>query len=627
MTTSSPSPRDDFERIVERRFSRREALRATAAGIALTAFAPGAAARRRPSASSLGFTEVRHGLDEVHEVSDGHTCEPLIAWGDPVVAGAAPLDVRRPDPEAQSTQFGHGNDFVAFLPHRGQPHSSTRGLLAVNHEHSVGKLMWAEPGAVPPLVRARAELTAQGLSVVEVTRVGGSWSTVHGSRFGRRITGETPMRLSGPAAGHARLATSADRSGGLVLGTFGNCSGGTTPWGTVLSGEENIHEHFGGAVPTAGPEADNHRRMGMGATVYDWAAWIPRFDMEREPNEPNRFGWVVEVDPHDPDALPVKRTALGRFKHEAAATVVDASGRLVVYLGDDERGQCLYRYVSDGVVDLEQRSRNGELLDRGVLSVARFESDGSLRWLPLVFGEGPLIERNGFRSQADVLIECRRAAELLGGTPLDRPEDVEANPVTGLVYAAMTNNTLRGKHRHQPVDAANPRPENRHGHVVELIPPGEPGARHHAASAFRWELFLLGGDPGGDVGARAHPDTTVDGWLSCPDNLTFDSRGRLWIATDGMGKLGLGDGLYGCDTAGEGRALTRQFFRAPRGAEVCGPCFTPDDRTLFLAVQHPGNEGGSTFAQPSTRWPDFSPDLPPRPAVMVAERLDGGPIG
>jgi secreted PhoX family phosphatase len=320
--------------------------------------------------------------------------------------------------------------------------------------------------------------------------------------------------------------------------------------------------------------------------------------------------------------MPIKRTALGRFGHEAATTILNKDGRVVVYMGDDDYNEYVYRFVSNRTFDPNNRAANMNLLDDGVLSVARFNPDGTMEWIPLIHGQGPLTPENGFNSQGDVAIQTKRAGDLLGATPMDRPEDFEANPVTGRVYSVLTKNKKR-----ETVDAANPRLKNPTGHIIELAPPGENGALDHAASAFKWEHFILAGDPGNpEHAAQYHPAVSANGWLANPDNIAFDPQGRLWIATDGAPSFDIADGLYGVDTTGPGRALPKLIYAAPTGAEVTGPCFTPDGQTLFVAVQHPA-EDSETLEKATTRWPDFSENIPPRPSVVVITRDGGGFIG
>jgi secreted PhoX family phosphatase len=271
------------------------------------------------------------------------------------------------------------------------------------------------------------------------------------------------------------------------------------------------------------------------------------------------------------------------------------------------------------------------LLDEGTLSVARFDADGNGSWLPLVFGQGPLTEANGFKSQADVVIEARRASDLLGATKMDRPEDIEPNPTTGKVYVILTNNTNR---KDDQVDAANPRAKNAFGHIIELTPPD----RDYAADSFAWEILVKCGDPSvADVGATFSSDTTKDGWFGMPDNCSVDADGRLWVTTDGQGPKSTGrtDGIWAVDTDGDARGTSKLFFRVPVGAEMSGPCFTPDGTTLFLSVQHPGEDGKDwesfgrdpSFEDPVTRWPDFQEGMPPRPSVVAITKQGGGKIG
>lgn len=659
-----PSAAPPLEELIAARYSRRDALKTfvAAASAATSAVARGGMSTCAPAGetkdgvgaesplprkgppgggSTLTFEEIPHGYDEQAHVPRGHRLDVLIRWGDAVLPDAPPFDVHAQSAAAQEKQFGYNNDFVAFMPLPRGSENSDHGLLCVNHEYTNAYLMFPGMTIDDRLMKitreqAEIEMSAHGHSVVEIERRGGKWRVVPGSRFNRRISGRTtPMRVAGPAAGHARLKTSADPSGKAVIGMLNNCAGGVTPWGTVLSGEENFHYYFGG-TPSAPREAANYAAYGLtGAAEYAWWKYVDRFDLAKEPHEPNRFGWIVEFDPYDPASVPVKRTALGRCRHEGAGTALNHDGRVVLYSGDDQTGQFLYKFVTARAFvagptsDEEMRDANRDLLDDGVLHAARFHADGRLQWLPLVHGQGPLTRENGFETQADVLIETRRAAALLGATPMDRPEDVEENPVTGRVYVMLTNNTGRTAEQIEP---ANPRAENKHGHIIEIVPPtichGLPCA-DHGASECQWNLFLLAGDPRvAAQGARYHAETSANGWFSSPDNCTFDIEGRIWIATDGAPDTsGIADGLYAADTLGPGRALTRRFFAAPKGAEVCGPAFTPDGRTLFIAVQHPGEEAESTFDTPATRWPDFNDAMPPRPAVVAITREDGGAIG
>ena len=385
--------------------------------------------------------------------------------------------------------------------------------------------------------------------------------------------------------------------------------------------EENFHGYFQGELSDNHHETANHRRYGVPGGWFQWGRYRDEFNVSREPNAPNRFGWVVEVDILNPQSTPKKRTALGRFKHEGAESVIAPDGRVVIYMGDDERFEYVYKFVTEGRYDPVDRVASLDLLDSGTLYVARFGEDGHLDWLPLKHGHGPLTPDNGFASQADVVIESRRAADLLGATPMDRPEDVEAQPGTGRAYLMLTNNTLREA---DDVDAANPRASNAFGHIIEITAPDG----DHAANSARWDILIQCGDPAEPgFGARWNPETSRNGWFGSPDNCAFDESGRLWVATDGNQTTGAADGLWGVETEGPLRGTGYAFFRAPVGAEVCGPRFTPDGKTLFLAVQHPGDGDEATYESPTTRWPDFGRAAPPRPSVVAIYRDDGGFIG
>ncbi|NDH62373.1 MAG: PhoX family phosphatase [Alphaproteobacteria bacterium] len=617
--------------LIARRLRRRDALRGlvgTGAAATLGGELLGGTAWAQPAGpSSLTFKEVAHGLDKTHHIPEGYEAQVLIRWGDPVAAGAPAFDPARLTAADQEKQFGYNCDFIGLHALPAGSRSGDRFLMVVNHEYTNTNLMFAGMGAgrtanlkaTKPQVEV--EVAAHGGSVIEIARDSGGWKVVPDSKYARRITGTTPMDIAGPAAGHDKLKTSADPTGRKVLGMLNNCAGGETPWGTWLTAEENFNGYFGGDAEKM-PDAKAYKRYGISKeTWYGWAQHVDRFNVEKEPNEPNRFGWIVEIDPYDPAAAPIKRTALGRFKHEGCHHALAKDGRVVIYMGDDERFDYVYKFVTARPWNPQDRAANRNLLDDGTLYVARFGDDGKVEWLPLIQGQGPLTPENGFSSQADVMIYTRVAADLLKPTPMDRPEDVEANPVSGNVYVVLTNNTRRTE---QQVNRANPLARNAHGHVIEIVPKDG----DHVASESTWSIFLVGGKPGIDPGARYHRATSDNGWLSCPDNCAFDSKGRIWIATDGAPTAaGIADGLYGADTAGYGRGLTRCFFQAPTGAEVCGPILTPDDSTVFLAIQHPGEDAGSTFEKPSTRWPDFKDGMPPRPAVIAIIKKGGGSIG
>lgn len=637
----NPTQNPTMGEIIAARFSRRGFLKGSLAVSAIAATVSPIALITADNARAAGgsafvFDEVEAGIDEKHHVAQGYDADVLLRWGDPLFADAPEFDPLNQTPEAQARQFGYNNDYVGFIPVDG---SSEHGLLVVNHEYTNEHLMF--PGivtvaegkiAVAPADKKRVdiEIAAHGGTVVEIRKEGGKWQVVRDGKLNRRITSNTEMQLSGPVAGHDRVKTNADPSGTKVFGTVNNCAGGVTPWGTYVMAEENIHGYFAGELPEGHKEAANYKRMGIPEGTYDWAKFYDRFDVSKEPNEPNRFGWIVEVDVEDPNSVPKKRTALGRFKHEGAESIVAPDGRVVFYLGDDERFDYVYKFVTAGKFDPDNRAANLDLLDEGTLHVAKFAEDGSFEWLPLVHGQGPLTPENGFASQAEVLIETRRAADLLGATKMDRPEDIQPNGVNGKVYVMLTNNSRR---KADQADAANPRADNTFGHLIELAEEGG----DFAATRGKWEILLKCGDPSvAEVGASFSTSTTANGWFGMPDNCAVDAEGRLWVATDGNSPKATGrtDGIWAVDTEGEARATSKLFFRVPVGAEMCGPLLLPDMQTMFVAVQHPadGGEDWEGFGRPSyyedlsTRWPDFRDDMPTRPAVVAITRQGGGKI-
>ena len=647
-------PRDDtIGAIIAHRYNRRDVLKGSLGVTAATALFGSAAltAGTGPAEAApapFAFQEVAAGVDETHHVAEGYDADILIRWGDPLFADMAPFDPAKLTGTEQARRFGYNCDYIAFFQ---LDRRNTRGLLCINHEYANPEVMFSGVNVRPDRddfakiteAHVAVEMAAHGVSVVEVALRNDRWRPVVGSRYNRRITAHTEMTVDGPAAGHALMKTKTDPTGRKLWGTLNNCAGGRTPWGTYLTGEENCHGYF-----WTDRKADNGRRLnrGLGGVLqnsyerygipsnwYSWGRFHERFNVDMEANECHRFNWIVEIDPFDPRSRPVKHSALGRCRHEGAEMVVNMDGRVVVYSGDDSPFEYIYRFVSKRTYRPGNRAHNMRLLSEGTLSVARFDADGTMQWLPLVFGEGPLTPANGFNSQADVLIYARMAADLLKATPMDRPEDVQPHPTSGKVYALLTNNERR---RPEQLDKANPRAANEFGHIIEMTAPGG----DHTAGTFAWDILIKCGDPRvAEVGALWNPAIGADGWFACPDNCTFDAQGRLWVSTD-QGNLWAkktqrADGFYAVGTDSDSRALPKLFFRCPVGAEMCGTCFTPDDRTLFLAVQHPATDGvrdwkpfgrESTFEDPATRWPDFKPGMPPRPSVVAIRKKGGGRI-
>lgn len=637
--------------VINRRYGRRDMLKGVLGVTATTALFGTSAMIAPKQAAAAGhagrynFEELTWGNDETHHIAEGYNADVLLRWGDPITADAPEFDVMNQTAEAQLKQFGYNNDYVGFTALNDE---GTRGLLCVNHEYTNEEVMFPGlgrqdnadfAGMTKELIDI--EMAAHGGTVVEIAQGDdGKWALVRDSKYNRRITPlNTEMTIDGPAAGHARMKTNADPEGMTVIGTVNNCAGGMTPWGTYLMAEENFHGYFwtdvvdGDGKPdiSAQPEAASMNRYGVPGRWYAWGQHHDRWNIDKEPNEPNRWGWIVEVDPRNPDAKPIKHTALGRFRHEGAETTVSKGGHLVVYCGDDNRFDYQYKYVSGGTVSDETGVFGSSLFSDGTLYVARFDEDGTVEWMPLIHGNGPLTAENGFDSQADVMIDTRIAADLLGATPMDRPEDAQPGP-NGTAYVMLTNNTRR---KPEDVNAANPRPESSFGHIIEIKEAGE----DHAATTGTWSILVKCGDPSvEEVGAQWNPETSENGWFGSPDNCAFDAEGRLWISTDqgsSWGKTGKSDGLYGLETDGDLRGTSKLFFRCPVGGELCGPYFHDNSETLFLAVQHPGTDGtkdfkgferASTFEDPATRWPDFDPAMPPRPSVVVVTKQGGGKI-
>ncbi|GLH94747.1 PhoX family protein [Phytohabitans aurantiacus] len=655
-----------FGDVVRTEVSRRGVVRAGAVGALVLGFAgagaasaaPALAAEAAPSempdvaparfSGALTFKPIPPNKLDTFVVPNGYDHAVVIHWGDRVEPGAPEFDLHNQTAAAQSKQFGYNNDFVAVLPvdKRGR-----RALLVVNHEYTNENLMF--PGFTTldalSVEQLKVAIAAHGLSVVEIERVGntGEWTPVSkGPRpYNRRITAlSTRFEFTGPAAGSAWLKTAADPRGRVAIGTLNNCAGGVTPWGTVLSGEENFNQYFVGG--DGAPEALKPRlaRYGISTTTRypsdsrKWDRADERFDLAKHPNEAHRFGWIVEVDPFDPEAKPRKHTALGRFKHEGANVIVAKSGHVVAYMGDDERFDYLYKFVSDKKYmpgnSAVARRHNLTLLESGSLYVAKLDytsateidgtgklpTDGAFngtgRWIKLAQGNRSYVDG---MTVADVLTFTRLAGDAVGATKMDRPEDVEPSLLTGKVYVALTNNTNRGVGTNPKADEANPRNANKHGQILEVVEDrGE-----NAAETFTWSLPIVCGDPADASTYFAGYDKSKVSPISCPDNVAFDGAGNLWISTDGNA-LGSNDGLFATAVEGPERGHLKQFLTVPLGAETCGPFITTDNRSVFVAVQHPGEITGASVENPASTWPDGDYA---KPGVVCTWRLDGRAIG
>ncbi|NYE95439.1 hypothetical protein FHU41_001689 [Psychromicrobium silvestre] len=568
--------------------------------------------------SPLSFTPIApvdRLVDEL-TVPAGFAWKPVIRWGDPLFRRSPEFNPTQQTAAAQKQQFGYNNDYTDIVELPGS--KGRRALLFCNHEYVNPAIMFP-PNLDPAEARAITR-AAHGLSVVELrrSRRGTPWQYDRNGHLNRRFLDTTKYSFTGPAAGSSLLKTVASPRGKTALGTLGNCSGGTTPWGTMLSGEENFNGYF----VTPGTSASDQRYgLTSKATNNGWELDEPRWDT-RNPgyqNEVNHFGWIVEVDPLDPQSTPLKHTAMGRFKHEGANVILAEDGHVVAYMGDDERFDYLYKFISKYKYrpgdSAAARAWNKKLLNEGDLFVARFEGDsateidgsgklpkdgrfdGGGQWIPLT--------RNGASvvpglSIDEVLVYTRLAADKVNATKMDRCEDVQPSLSTGKIYVACTNNTNRGKVGFAAADEANPRNENRDGHVVEITERGG-----QTSGRFDWNLLLVCGDPAKNNATYfgGFPKDQVSP-ISCPDNLAFDSKGDLWISTDGApSTIGFNDGLFKVTLSGRERGRVQQFLSVPRESETCGPIVHDQDGLVFVAVQHPGEEG--SWAAQRSAFPDY----------------------
>jgi hypothetical protein len=604
----------DFEKLADKAISRRGFL---GAGLAFgaSAFVMSAGGfRPAEAAGRFGFDQVAaNTLDEI-TLPKGFSYDILAAWGDPLWSKGEEFDpATRGNAASQELAFGDNTDGMSVFDF------GDRTVIAINNEYCNLKIINGNRADKKPenADDVKKGMAAHGVSVFEIAEVNGKWQIVKDSPVNRRITASSPMQLTGPAAGHDLLKTTADATGTKSLGTWNNCGNGRTPWGTYLTCEENFNGYFSSSDENV-QISDELKRYGVGVKDwgYNWASVDDRFDISKNPNEPNRAGYIVEIDPADPTSTPKKRTALGRFKHENAELVIAASGQAVVYMGDDEHGEFMYKFISDGVYAVG--GDNSDLLEDGRLFVAKFEDNGKGEWIELT------PESTGMASKAEICIHSRIAGSKVGATTMDRPEWVAANPVKPEVYCALTNNKNRGIKTNAggdatPVGGPNPREANNYGQVVRLVPAGG----DHMSSDFDWDLFVTAGNP------TVHKDVyggsknvNAGNMFNSPDGLVFDSNGLLWIQTDGnysnekdFAGQGNNQMLVGDPATGE----IRRFLVGPKECEITGLTWSPDRRTMFVGVQHPGEKLGS-------HWPGGGESVP-RSAVIAVRRDDGGLMG
>lgn len=655
----SLSSSNTFEGMVDAHLSRRGFL-VGAGAVAATAAAASVLTVGIPSQAlaATGFTSVAETTADTVSIPPGYKFNALLPWGDSLFAGdaawgtgAGQINADNMTADDQGRRVGFNHDMLALFANpfgspasaSGNPHPAY--IAAFNHEYTSGDDMFT--GYSPASATRRqvdVEIAGHGITIAGIRLVGGTWThdinmrvgdVAEGALVARRITGATRFMLSGPAKDDPRLA-------GPVSGTLNNCAGGYTPWGTYLTAEENFNQYFANNnLLPVGQTKTNFQILGMsgGASGRRWEKFHDRFDLSKMPNEGFKQGWIAEVDPYDPTRRAVKHTAMGRFKHECATVVVEypsnaTKGKVVAYSGDDQQFDYVYKFVTDGTFDREnpRAKAHFSLLSAGTLYVAKFNSNGTGRWLPLTHANVDAAASGAFADQADICIRTREAADVLGATPMDRPEDVEApmDPVTfagtGKVFIACTNNSNRGGSataanrpngtvRSSDTNAANPRANNRTGHIVQINETND----DHTATSFTWSLYLLAGDPQAATGAVGDVQGTFFGdRFGSPDNVAFDNRGLLWISTDGnASSYPCNDQVLCTELAGNGKVRVKRFLVGPAGSEICGPLFSPDNTTFFCNIQHPGDGAPSSFPNGGQ----------PRPALVAVRRNDGGLIG
>ena len=680
--STNPSANSHINDLLAARLSRRHTLKGgiglttgvLLSSLGLTACGGGDDDNASAEALKLGFAAVAMNKNDIVTVPAGYEVGILHALGDPMHWGINSwADNGSESADSYNSRIGDGHDGMHYfgLSEAGKfdANRSERGLLCVNHEYVVAPYALHPNGKTAGAARIASEVEkeiyAHGVSVVEVKRdaKGAGMGMVRGSRFNRRVTSATPMAFAGPVKGSELVKTRFSPDGMKTRGTNNNCANGYTPWGTYLTCEENytnvISRAAGDDAQRSAKEITGLKRYGMTdgrKSPYLWdtagsddlfARWNSAVTGASAGDDYrnifNTFGWVVEIDPFNPDSTPVKRSTLGRFNHEGAWPVPAVKGQpVVIYSGDDSRNEYIYKYVSKALWD--EADVNGGLaagakyLDKGKLYVAVFKADGTGTWEEISI-DNPKIKgyaNYAFADQADVLVHTRLAADAVGATKMDRPEWGAVNPLNHEVYMTLTNNSNRVAHDATPTgvqlkpDAANPRPANNFGHILRW----RESQGNPAATTFDWDIFALAGDPLNPA-ADKHGNIKGDAYGS-PDGLWFDPSGRLWIQTDvSTSTLNKGDyanlGNNQMLVADVDTGATRRFLSGPRGCELTGITATPDGRTLFVNIQHPG-ETPSERADPASptaisAWPanQFREAVGgrPRSATLAISRDDG----
>ncbi|TCS43288.1 PhoX family protein [Reinekea marinisedimentorum] len=610
-----------FDELINKTISRRNILKSGGA-IGATGFLGGVSplvGAVTQATSLMSFKQVAANAMDTITLPEGYTHDVLVAWGDPIVKGGAKFSTTNTAAE-QVTQYGDNTDGMSLF-HLTDANGSldeSRGVIAANSEYINKKFMHTHKGEAMTADDVKKEIAAHGVNVFEVERnKKNEWKVVQNGKLNRRLHGDAnDFVMTGPATGHNLLKTAADPSGQMIRGTFNNCGNGQTPWGTYLTCEENFNGYFG--APEGTQMTAEQKAYGLSETGFDYNWWQEeeRFNLAKNPNEANRFGWIVEIDPFDPSSKALKRSAMGRFKHENAALALAADGRAVVYMGDDERGEFIYKFVSHKKYVEGDRAHNMTLLEDGTLYAAKFNEDGSGKWLELTYGQNGLTKANGFEDQAYIMVYARIAARFVGATTMDRPEWVACHPSSPMVFCTLTNNKYRGEKDDQPIDAANPRAQNPFGHIIRWVPEN----RNHTSSKFGWDIYAMAGNPNTQTGAMAgSANVNADNMFNSPDGLAFDMDGRLWIQTDGNYSnegifAGQGNNQMLCADPVTGHI--RRFMVGPKSCEVTGITFSNDQRTLFVGIQHPGEA-----------WPNAEKDGVPRSAIIAIRKEDGGIIG